>query len=618
MTASDRRRDRVVTGVPLPEPGLANSLVALVERSVRREPGAVAMRSFDPAGRAWVDVTYAELWWRVRETSIGLASLGVRAGDRVLVLSRSRPEWGIADLAILALGGVTCPIFSGEGPMRVGEIARRIGASVAFVESAADAALLRAAAGSSAPGTIITFDAPSAGEMAFEEVADRSSTRPSVVRRWELGWQRLGPDDVASVVHAFGRDGRLVGAVLTHRNVLRNFAMVVPALRLTRHDVALSILPLSHMLERGTGLYVPLGLGATVAYAPLGRRDLTEVLRATRPTVMVVVPLVIDRVAGSVRTRIRRLAPWQRGLVLAAMRAELRRRVPGCSLAVRVRAALLRGLVTRPIRRALGGRLRFIACGGSRLTPRTGRFLTALGIPVVEGYGLTETAPLVTLNELDHPRFGTVGRPLPGTTVRIDADGEVLVRGAQVMRGYLDDPNATAAAIDAEGWLHTGDLGHLDADGRLVLTGVLKPLVVLATGKKVAREPIRRALGASPLIAHVDVGQDRRHELRVTVWPDPTALAAAGLDGDDAAVRRAIEREVDARLAGFGRYERPRTVEVAAGPHRLHVERLSAKEPSESGAASPALAPHANRDDVPGRTSPVVAPGAHAHGNPGI
>jgi long-chain acyl-CoA synthetase len=569
-----------------PVPPLPN-LVALVAQSVTRRPDAVAMRWWDPATHRWRSMTYRELWRRVRETSIGLSRQGVGRGDRVLIFSRSRPEWGIADLATLALGAVTCPIFASEGPGRIREISRRIRARVAFVESTTEAAALRDAASAGAPGMIVSFEPSSSdGDGGLMSLAGlHGDVTADAAAAWEAGWRSIGPDDDASIVHTIGRGGELVGAVLTHRNILRNYEMVVPALRLTHREVVLSVLPLSHMLERGTGLYVPLGLGATVVYSPPKRRQWTNVLREVRPTAMVAVPLLVDRLADAVRAELRRRPAWQRALVHRTMRAEWRRHRTG-SLKDRALARVGRGLVTGPVRANLGGRLRFIACGGSRLAPRTGRFLTVLGIPVVEGYGLTETAPLVTLNDLASPRFGTVGRPLSGTAVRIDpVHGEVLVRGTQVMRGYLDDPATTSRAIDAGGWLHTGDIGHFDPEGHLVISGQLKPIVVLATGKKVARRAVEAALRTSPLIADAMVLGSGEPELRAVIIPDVAGLPA-GIDGDAGALRSVIEREIQDRLAGFARYERPRVIDIQAPMNPRRASPPSRDPPAAKDASS--------------------------------
>jgi long-chain acyl-CoA synthetase len=553
-----------LSGRVLREPELPSSLVALVERSVRRQPRAVAMRWSDPSTSRWQSLTYAELWDRILAVSLGLKRLGVGPGDRVLVFSRSRPEWGIADLAILALGAVSCPIFSGEGRLRVRAIVRRIGARVAFAEGSAEVGLLRDAGMDTGAGHLVVFDPVAAGAdvIAFERLVEAGAAAAAAeASDWAERALAIKPDAVATVVHALGRGGELVGAILSHGNVLRNVAMAVPALRLTEREVVLSVLPLSHMLERGTGLYVPLGIGATVAYAPPKTRHLADALRAVRPTAMVAVPLLLDRLADGVRAEIRALGPRRRALVLRSIRlqAPRRRQRPARR---RMIAWLARVTVLRGIRAGLGGRLRFIACGGSALRPATGRFLTACGVPVVEGYGLTEAAPLVALNDLEAPRFGAVGRPLPGTEVRIDpARGEILVRGPQVMRGYLDDPAATARALDADGWLRTGDIGHVDEGGNLVITGRLKPLVVLATGKKVARRAIEAALLTSPWFVEVSILGDGEAELRAEITIDGAGMDADA-PGDTAARERRVEQEVRLRLEGWARYERPRIISL--------------------------------------------------------
>ena len=601
MTVPRAGPDGVTVSEPTArEPDLPDSLVALVERSVRRKPGAIAMRWLDPGTRHWSSMTYAQLWDRVRDVSLGLASIGVGPGDRVLIFSRSRPEWAVADLAALALGAVTCPIYSGEGERRLGDIVRRIGARVAFVENPTDASAIAAATPPHAPEHMICLEPSDAagGLMSLDRLAAIGASASSEARAaWEAGWRRIGPDDVATVVQALGRGGESLGAVLTHRNVLRNFAMVVPALALTEREVVLSILPLSHMLERGTGLYVPLGLGASVAYAPPSRRQWADAMRDIRPTALVVVPLLLDRLTDGLRSELRALPAWQRALVMRAMRLEWRRR-SAPSRWPRLAAGVARATITARIRSRLGGRLRFVACGGSALRPSTGRLLTALGIPVVEGYGLTETAPLVSLSDLASPRFGTVGRPLPGTSVRIEPlRGEVLVSGEQVMLGYLDDPAATARALDADGWFRTGDLGRFEEDGHLVITGQLKPVVVLASGKKVASGPIEAALRASPLIADATIAGRGEAELRAAVTPDLAGIRAAGLDGQDdgEALRIAIEREIQACLAGFARYERPRLIRI---------------EPPAGAASQPGDAPSAQRRRSAGRTITPPAPNA--------
>ncbi len=584
--------DDVRVGEPLRQPagGLPPNLVALVERSVRRSPDKVAMR-WKERNRSvpgeWQSWTYAELWRRVIAVSLRLRSLGVGHGDHVVIISRSRPEWAVADLAILALGAVTCPIFHDESAMRTGQILHSVDSGVAFVEGAPEAALLAAARGGrERPQHVIAFDPGSSPDVtgSFRALATSADGDVGEDRGWRAGWEAIGTGDVATVVHTVDGAGAIHGAVLTHGNVLHNYAAVIQALPLTEDEVVLSVLPLSHVLERATGLYVPLGLGATVAYAERGGQRWTRSLLEIRPTALVGVPLLFDRLAEEITAETGRQPARVRRMVARATHAGRRHyeNELNCrrdSVFLRWQLALARLLVTRPIRRRLGGRLRFFACGGAPLNPTTGAFFFALGIPIAEGYGLSETSPVLTLNRLDAPRFGTVGYPVAQTEIRIEpGSGEILARGPQVMRGYLEEPEETARVIDAQGWFHTGDAGRFDERGALVISGRIKELIVLSTGKKVSPRPMVAVLRTSPLIAEATMLGDGEPATRVVVTPDVDALQAggaaraAGHPGDrplgPAEVQQMVESEVEALLSDFARYERPRHVEVLSPVRR--------------------------------------------------
>jgi len=562
-------------GEPLREPpgGLAQNLVSLVERSVQRSPNKVAMRWKERNGSgagAWRSWTYAELWQRVVSLSLRLHALGVRSGDRVLIISRSRPEWAVADLATLALGAITCPVFHGESAARTAQILGRMGSRVAFVEGDAEASLLAEAArlANRDPVLVIAFEGAASPDASasFRQLAS-SGVAPADEIDWRAAWEAIGAGEAATIVHTVDGRGDVHGALLTHANVLHNYAALLQALPLRRSEVVLSVLPLSHMLERATGLYVPLGLGATVAYAERGGQRWTRSLMEIRPTALVGVPLLFDRLAEEVAAVIAREPARVQRMVAWGMRAGRRRyenRLHGRrdSLLLWLQLVLARLLVTRPIRRRLGGRLRFFASGGAPLDPSVGIYLFTLGIPITEGYGLSETSPVLTLNRLEAPRFGTVGPPVAGTEIRVDAAaGEILARGPQVMRGYYHDPVETSRVIDAQGWFHTGDAGHFDESGALVITGRIKQLIVLSTGKKVSPGPMLSALRGSPLIADAEIGGEGEPATRVTIVPDVAALESEGA-AEPAAVQHLVESEVEARLSGFARYERPKHIDV--------------------------------------------------------
>jgi len=563
---------------------LPSNLVALVDSSVRRNPDKVAMRWKDgpaaemPGWHAW---TYAELWAHVVSLSLALRSMGLGRGDRVLVVSRSRPEWAVVDLACLALGAVICPVFHGESASRTAQIVERVQPSLAFVEGAAERALLPRSASSQGLRRVITFEASGASEAAdsFPSLAEGRPPEASAIAAWREGWQGIGPADLATIVHIVDGTGAIHGAELTHGNVLHNAAAVIQALPLRPNEVVLSVLPMSHMLERATGLYVPLWLGATVAYAERGGQRWTRSLREIRPTALVGVPLLFDRLADEVRAGMERRSGVEKSMTKWALR-------------VGERAARARGrwgirpllwlegiaadvLVGRRVRAQLGGRLRLFASGGAALSPETGAFLFGLGIRIAEGYGLTETSPVLTLNRLEAPRFGTVGYPVAETELRIDpATGEILARGPPVMRAYHRDPVETARVIDGEGWFHTGDVGAFDDHGALVITGRIKQLIVLSTGKKVSPRPLEEALRASPFILDATLLGDDEPATRAVVTPDASAIERAHMTSD-AAIQGLIEREAESRLAAFARYERPRRVEVLPPVHRSRAGRGS-------------------------------------------
>ena len=568
----------VRVGEPLREPpgGMPQNLVALVERSVQRSPNKVAMRWKERNGSAiseWRSWTYADLWQRVVSLSLKLRALGVRSGDRVAIISRSRPEWAVADLATLALGAVTCPVFHGESTARTAQILGRLRSQVAFVEGDAEASLLASAARLAGHNLahVIAFDAGMSPDVSgsFRELASAEAA-PADEVDWRAGWEAIGAGEAATIVHTVDGRGEVHGARLTHANVLHNYAALLQALPLRRSEMVLSVLPMSHMLERATGLYVPLGLGATVAYAERGGQRWTRSLLEIRPTALVGVPLLFDRLAEEIRTSIAREPARVQRMVAWAQRAGRRRyenRLHGRRdpFFLSAQLALARLLVTRSIKRHLGGRLRFFASGGAPLDPAVGIYFYTLGIPITEGYGLSETSPVLTLNRLDAPRFGTVGPPVAGTEIRIaGGTDEILARGPQVMRGYDEDPIETARVIDGQGWFHTGDAGRFDEEGALVITGRIKQLIVLSTGKKVSPAPMVAALRGSPLIADAEFHGEGEPATRVRVTPDADALVAT----EPIDIQPLMEHEVETLLCNFARYERPKHVEVLAPARR--------------------------------------------------
>jgi long-chain acyl-CoA synthetase len=537
---------------------LPASVVALVHRSVERFPDREAIRWRTAAG--WSSWTYRQLWDQVASTSIGLRRLGMGAGDRVVILARSRPEWLVADLAAMALGAVTCPLYPGDPPARMAELVASVGARFFLVEDAKLLGRLRSGMGEAPlPGPVILFDAQDGGGL--PGLGDLGpAPGEAALADWERTWHAVHPAQVATIVHTIGTDGVPLGVVVAHGNLVHSFHATIQAIPITSADIVLSVLPMSHMFERGAGILSPIGVGATVAFAERQIDRWAADMAEVRPTLMASIPLFFERFEHRVLTDLARGPAYRRVLfewAAALGRSHYENHLAGQpdSPWLRVRRWLAARTVVAPVRGALGGRLRYLLSGGAALPESTGLFFESIGITILEGYGLTETAPILTANRPESYRYGTVGAPVAGTELRIDGDtGEIHARGPQIMLGYLDRPSDTARAIDAEGWLHTGDVGELDEAGRLRITGRLKNLLVLATGKNVAPAPIEDAVQASPLVHQAVLLGDGRDATGLLVVPD--VEAATGQPDPAASIRTEVER----LTASFAAYERPRRV----------------------------------------------------------
>jgi long-chain acyl-CoA synthetase len=563
------------------------NLVDLVHRTVQRHPDREALRWKPRGAGEWTSRSYRELWEWVESVSLGLRAIGMRSGDRAVILSHSRAEWVVADLASLALGAVTCPIYSGEKPDKVDFMVRNVGAQFVFAESAQQVAKLPADDGSA---RVIVFDPPSSPApdlLPFGDLpAAADVTAPSRLA-WRETWSVLDRESVATIVHTSGTSGEPKGVVLTHGNVIHNYEAAIQVLPFDEHDLALSVLPLSHMLERAAGMYVPLGLGTAVAFAEPVMERWASNLAEVRPTVMVTVPLFFQRIHQRVMAEVARQPAWKQRLF--AWGTRLGQRKYANHLAgrrdspwLKLQLALAGRVVFARIKARTGGRLRFFCSGGAPLPREVGEFFYSMGMQILEGYGLSETAPLLAANRPASFKFGSVGLPVPGTEIRIDpASGEILARGPQVMRGYLSAAEDTTEAIDADGWFHTGDIGEFDEAGRLTITDRIKNLIVLDNGKKVSPTPMEIALVASPYIAEAVVigdGQSSTGALLVPDYPHVLAWAReAGLDLTDAGaaadateVLSLIEGEARRLLREFAAYERPR--KVALLPRELSEE----------------------------------------------
>jgi long-chain acyl-CoA synthetase len=462
-----------------------------------------------PARRALADV---------ENLALGLASLGVRHGDRVALLSENRYEWAVSDLAILGLGAVTVPIYPTLTTQQVRYVLDNAEARVVIVSTPAQLDKLGIIAETLPRIEVIIAMEPapptSGRSHSFVDVqaqgAARRESDPGAFRRFADAVQ---PGDLATVIYTSGTTGEPKGAMLTHANICANVAASLQVVELQKHHTCISFLPLCHILERMAGQFCMLQAGVTIAYA----QSLDTVAadsQEVHPTVLIGVPRFFEKVYARVMDNARS-QPLLNRLVFAwglrvgtrAARLHFAGTEPAGLFALQARIA--DRLVGARVRERVGGRLRLCVSGGAPLAPKIMEFFFAIGIPVIEGYGLTETSPVITINPPGREKPGSVGPPLPGVEVAIGAEGEILTRGPHVMRGYFHNEEATRAVL-RDGWLHTGDIGHLDPDGYLVITDRLKDLLVTAGGKKVAPQPLEGLLKRSKWISEAVMLGDQR------------------------------------------------------------------------------------------------------------
>ena len=477
------------------------------------------------------------LFERIRDVSLGLGLLGIRSGDRVAIISESRPEWLIADLAILALGGVTVPIYPTLNGAQARYILADSGARAVIVSTKLQLDKIQEVRHLlPAIESIVVVDADagtaaaSPSVLAFHTVAERGHSRMAVEwgagREFQQAARAVAPDQLATIIYTSGTTGEPKGVMLSHANLVANLKGAANVLNVDDDDVALSFLPLSHAFERMVA-YVYLLCGVTIVFAESFEtvgRDMAVV----RPTVLTGVPRAYEKLHTRILEK-GQAAPGLKGTLFrwavkvanALGHAQLQGKSP--SLLTTLQAPLAERLVFTKIRDALGGRVRYLVSGSAPLSVEIAEFFKGVGLNVIEGYGLTETAPILTVNPPDAPRAGSVGRVLPDVELRIAEDGEILARGPNIMSGYYNKPAATADALK-DGWFHTGDIGTLDDAGYLRITDRKKDLLVTSGGKKIAPQPIEATLKRSPIVSEAVLLGDRRKFAAALIVPEFGAL----------------------------------------------------------------------------------------------
>jgi long-chain acyl-CoA synthetase len=536
----------------------SQSVIGAFLEKARELNGEICVRYKD--GGSWKCLNWEELADQALSMAVQLRRMGLAKGDAVATMVTTRLEWTIADLAIMAAGGINVPVYCTYTADRIATILVEAKPKLSIVEDADIANLLKQAhvlSGREGELRVIGVEEGAAPTL-VKDLASKSL--PEEKRDIARFVRSLGPDDVASYMYTSGTSGELKAVVVTHGMILAEVSSVELIFGFSSEDVQLICLPLAHVLGRLGQLY-PLLHGTQSAYAE-SIEKLAENYVEVRPHYICGVPRMLEKIYERVQdhitkspARTRRLASWalRVGMEKTAL-VQKKRPVP---LDLKLWSVLADMVFFRRLRARLGGRMKTFICGGARLSEEVTRFFHAVGIPVLEGYGLTETFAAVTVNRRDDYHFGTVGKPLPGVSIKVAADGEILIKGGNVFRQYLGKPRETAACFDAEGWFLTGDLGEYSRDGFLRITGRKKDIIVTAGGKNIAPQRIEAMLAKSPWISHAMVHGDGRKYLTALVTIDEAAvkkhLLSQGVlvgSGDRLALHPEVEKLVSGVIEG--------------------------------------------------------------------
>ena len=573
------------------------SLADVVVRAAEEEPDREVLAR--RAGGGWEGVTAARFRVEVEEVALGLLAAGIGPGDRVGLMARTRYEWTLVDAAVWAAGAVVVPVYETSAPDQLRWILEDSGAVACFVETPSHAKTLAQVAerlpalrtswllDGGATGVLPTLgDLVASGRAGVSEGAAEEG-RAELVRRREA----LSREDVATIIYTSGTTGRPKGCVLTHGNFLVECGTAVellPELFTDPRSSTLLFLPLAHVFGR------MIEIAVLMARVRVGHSDVARITRdlpTFQPSFVLAVPRVFERVYETARRRATtegRGAVFQRASDVATAWSRAQD-TGGPGLLLRAQHALFDRLVYRRLRAAFGGRAEWAVSGGAPLGERLGHFFRGIGMTILEGYGLTETTAATTVNTPREQKVGTVGRALPGTGLRISEAGEVLVRGGHVFREYLGNDAATAEVLDGDGWFATGDLGALDEDGYLTITGRSKDILVTSSGKNVSPGPLEDSLRAHPLVSQAVVVGDGRSSIGALVTLDEESVAAwlqqAGREPEpvadlveDADLLAELRRAVDAANE---------TVSSAEGIRRLRVLPVDLTE--EGGQLTPSM-----------------------------
>ncbi len=561
-------------GGPRPGPGTLTQLFFDAVSKFNR-PDALQVK----VGGAYKQISHGEVAKRVRHAARGMTGLGAKRGDRVAILSENRPEWAIADFACLTAGFADVPIYPTLPADQIAYILKDSGAVGIFVSNREQGEKIKEIR-SRIPGLqwVISFD--ELGPLADMSIATlekrgggTGETQESI-DRFRTEALAVKPNDLATLIYTSGTTGEPKGVMLSHDNIYSNVAAAMKAIPFEGRDVALSFLPLSHIFERMGGHYLMFATGTSIAYAE--SIDTVPVnLGEVKPTLVLSVPRLYEKMyARILETALtgsfikRNIFFWAKGVAEQWANEKLAGREPKGSLARKY--GIAQKLVFSKLKARTGGNLRYFVSGGAPLSADINKFFYAAGLVILEGYGLTETSPVIAVNTPENFRIGTVGKAIDGVEIKIAADGEILTRGPHVMKGYYNKPEATREVMDADGWFYTGDIGEL-RDGFLAITDRKKDIIVTAGGKNIAPQPLENKVKSNKYIAQAVMLGDKRKFPSMLVVPNFDQLEKWAMKRNIIWTDRAqllrmptiqakMEKEVAEELAGTAHFEMPKKI----------------------------------------------------------
>ncbi len=562
------------------------TLPAMFAARVARSPNRVAYSAYDPSQAVWKTLTWLQVEEQVHRWARALLAEGLEPGARVGIRHGNGPEWVFFDQAALSLGLVVVPLYVDDHADNVVHAINDAEVELLFLQHQAQWEAI-------AEG----YELPTLKKVVVEN-ADAHLARNAPeglevlsLRAWleavdeslELPAPEINSHDLATIVYTSGTTGLPKGVMLSHRNITENIRSGLGCLAVYPDDKMLSFLPLSHMLERTVGYYLPIAAGLQVAFAR-SVADLGEDLVYHQPTILIAVPRIFERVFGKINAKLQAGSAIARGLFGLAVdvglsRFEREQKRAGFHPR-QLLWPLLDKIVASKVRAKLGGRLRFAISGGAALSPAVSRVFIGLGVNIVQGYGLTESSPIISVNRLDRNKPASIGQPLPGVEVKVGEDDELLARGANIMLGYWKQPEKTREVIDDDGWLHTGDQARIDEEGFIYITGRLKDIIVLSTGEKVPPVDMEAAITEDPMFEQAMVIGEGKPFLAALVVLNPE-FDTGGAGGDE--LRRMALERIAEQTKAFPGYATIHEVIVCGEPwsveNGLATPTMKAKRP---------------------------------------